>query len=115
MFKLAKEATYWWPVKVRVPSIDKPGKHDDETFEVCFRYLGNEAQESLMRRTADEKMLDCQVVPLIVVGFRGVQDERGAELPFSTEALASVCDEPGVDTAIVTAYFDSRAQAPAKN
>lgn len=115
MFKIAAATTYWWPVIVRQPSQDKPGEIDEFSFEVEYRYLGQAENAALLAEVGKDSLLDRQVAHRIVVNFRGVETAAGAALPFSTEALDMLTNEPGVDYAIVHTYFNSRDKAARKN
>lgn len=114
MFKLAKSATYWWPVTFLQPSPAEPGKFVEAAFEVEYRYLKVEDHLQLMEECRKDKLTDRQVCPRVVHNFRGVEDENGSVV-FSLAELDRLTNEPGVDHAIVQGYFASRSEAATKN
>lgn len=115
MFKLAKQATYWWPVTFRQPSPSAAGSFVDAAFEVEYRYLTVDDHLALMKEVNEKKLTDRQVAPRIVQDFRGIEDDAGQMVVFSPAELDKLTNVPGVDAAIVRAYFASRSEAAEKN
>lgn len=110
MFVLAKEASYSWPVKVSTPK--DGGTYEKSTFEVKFKRL----QQSKLRKVLkDEEATDASFCRDVVLDWKGVKDESGAEVPFSETALDQLLEIPGVAKSIVDAYLESVSGAKIKN
>jgi hypothetical protein len=114
-FKIKQSAAYWWPVRFTTPSAARAGEHDEHEIEVQFKRLDTEQHKALEKEVSEQKLMDPDVVPRIVTGWRNVIDESDGEVPFTPEALAELLRTPGVATAIIGAYFDSRYEAARKN
>jgi hypothetical protein len=63
---------------------------------------------------ADE-VFDVDVAREVVLGWSGITDDAGKEVPFSQKALDQVLDVPTLASAMVLAYFNSVAGVKAKN
>lgn len=112
MFKMGKQATYWWPVKVKVPV--SGGKHETQNFDVLFKRLPQSKITGMIEQTA-EGGSDNAFALEAVVDWKGIQDEAGIDVPFSHTALSELLDVPMVAKAVVLAYLESIAGAPIKN
>ena len=51
----------------------------------------------------------------VLVGWSGVTDDEGKEVPFSQKSMAELLEVPMLAGAIVMAYFDSLNGAKRKN
>jgi len=51
----------------------------------------------------------------VLVGWAGINDDDGKEVPFSQGALERLLDVPMLATAIATAYFSSLSGVKRKN
>jgi len=51
----------------------------------------------------------------ILIGWTGVQDAKGEEIPFSETSLNVMLNVQMVAAAVVSAWFDSLAKAKRKN
>jgi len=54
-------------------------------------------------------------VDAIVVGWTGIKDEDGEDLPFDDTTKAQLFDDPFVLKGLINAYADSFQGAPVKN
>jgi hypothetical protein len=90
---------YWWPVKVSVPA--DGGKFEARTFEARFTLLAQERFDDLAPAS------DAAVLNAAVIGWRGIQDEDGAEVAFSAEALSQALQVPYLRAGLIEAYLDS--------
>lgn len=113
MFQLQRTPCYWWPVKVKFAA--DGGKWEEEAFEAQFSRFDAAAFEAMMAEIKTDKLSDSQVVPRIVLDWRGVVDPSQAVVPFSRDALERMLKLPGVPGAIVQAWLDSYTQAAAGN
>lgn len=119
MFKLAQTDTFWWPVKVSLPT--DGGKYEQHSFSVRF---GRMSQERLMRAYADiarapdliehcarERALAREVVK----EWRDVHGPDGQPLDFNEANLDMVLDVALVQAAILNSYGDALKNASRKN
>jgi len=60
-------------------------------------------------------MNDSDIARQVLVGWSGITDDEGEEVPFSKAALDRLLDVPMLATAIVTTYFKSLQGAKQKN
>jgi len=106
-FVLKKTASYKWEVKVEVP-VDG-NRFETQTFEAVFKKISRSAFNSLVDKGDDA------LVGEIFLGWEGVTDETGKDLPFTEKNKQQLCDDPYVLRALIQAYADSVTGAPAKN
>jgi hypothetical protein len=109
MFQLAQKNTCKWPVTVLVPQ--DGGKRAKQTFSAEFSLLPDERQRELKNGSVSDE----EFLREVVVGWDGVQDADGAELPFGDEALDRLIAIPYVRAALIEAYFDFAAGGRRKN
>lgn len=124
-FVLKQPDTYNWPVTFDIP-VDG-GRFAKQTFDAEFKRPKQsriiEIQESVMRRLraiqrdedTDGMITDQEIADEILVGWSGVEDGEGGEVPFSEKAKQQVLDVPAVTAAVVEAFFDSLKGAKRKN
>lgn len=128
MFVLKKVTTVWWPVRVDVPDEKVPGRFISHEFEAEFRIIDADAaqarqdeREALLK--AAEKMeagaalkkinaFDFETWTTMVLNWRGVQDEAGAEIPFSDALLVEAIKQPLTRAAFERAYGEIVAGNP---
>ena len=106
-FVRKKHATYDWPVTVEVPT--DGGKFDKQVFNATFKQLGR----SDFAKLADQG--DIQLLEAVVVGWNGIQDEKGKELEFNLPELRDLADDPYWCRGVVKAYLESLEGAQSKN
>ena len=104
MFKIAQNPTYKWPVKVHIPA--DGGKFVTATFDAEFKALPQDEIDRIIEAGRDGDR-EADLTREFLVGWKGVQDEDGSDLPFSEEAKAKVINIAYVRNALVTAFFDS--------
>lgn len=104
MFKLAQKNTYTWPIKVQIP-VDG-GKFEPQTFDAEFKRLPQSEINDLLREIQDG-VTDTRFVEGVLVGWHGVADADGNELPYSEAAKIMLLDIPYLRSAVVAAFFDS--------
>ncbi len=109
MFQIASKNTCKWPVTVLVPQ--DGGKRAKYTFTAEFALLAPERERALkVGDISDEDFLR-----EVLVGWSGVQDVDGADLPFSDDARDKLIAIPYVRAALIEAYFDFVAGGRRKN
>jgi hypothetical protein len=124
-FILKQSDTYNWPVPFDVPT--DGGRFLKQSFDAEFKRPTQtrivEIQESVMARLraiqndqdTDGMITDQQIAGEVLVGWTGIDDGEGGEVPFSEKAKAQVLDVPSVAASIVEAFFDSLKGAKRKN
>jgi hypothetical protein len=121
-FVLSKSATYTWPVRITLAT--DGGKQTVETLDAEFRRLPQSRINEIVRqaraaergRSQDGELIEDQdAAKEIIVGWSGVTDDAGKEIPFSETALAQLLEIPTVAGQIVKAWFESLKDGKRKN
>lgn len=121
-FVLKQSATYSWPVTLILP-VDG-GRREKHTFEGEFRRLPQTRINEIVRQARamergrineDEVLEDQDAAKEILVGWSGVVDDDGAEMPFTDKLLDQLLEIPTVAGQIVRAWFESLEVAKRKN
>jgi hypothetical protein len=121
-FVLSKSATYTWPVRITLAT--DGGKQTVETLDAEFRRLPQSRINEIVRqaraaergRSEDGELIEDQdAAKEIIVGWSGVTDDAGKEIPFSETALAQLLEIPTVAGQIVKAWFESLKDGKRKN
>lgn len=112
-FVLKQSDTYSWPVTFDVP-VDG-GRHDKQTFDASFKRMPQKWIRDIAKRIEADEVVDIDVAHQVLVGWSGVTDDTGKEIPFSQKALDQVLDVPTLASAIVLAYFNSVTGVKVKN
>jgi len=111
MFKLSLSETYTWPVQVKLP-VDG-GKFLIQTFDAVFK---RGSQTHIKELLAAEGISDVDFSRDVLVGWKGITDDAGNEVPFSEGARDRLLDVPAVSAAIVEAFvLSASGQAKRKN
>lgn len=119
----ATEGTYKWPVPVMIP-IDG-GKFKKEEFTAVFkRYRKDAIPTDSKDGAVDEDAVDGDAVDVergieffkaTLVGWSGIKDDAGEEIPYSEEKLIEFLEVPVFTSAVVKAYQTSMGMAKEKN
>lgn len=124
-FVLKQSSSYVWPVTVKLPI--SGGKFEKQTFDAEFKRLPqariNKIQIEVQARiksserneTADDSISDQSIAEELLIGWSGVLDEDGDEVPFSESMKQQLLDIPTLASAIIVAYFDSLTGVKTKN
>ena len=121
MLKFSKNPTFAFPVIVQVPQ-DGGGKAAVQ-FTALFRVASTDRIDELSKVGAGSGSLhavarssalavEAAILQEVVVGWEQVQDETGAEMPFSDENLKALAGVPYIRSALFEAYhkaIDGRA------
>lgn len=110
MFVMKKAASYRWPVKFESPK--SGGGFETSTLDIDFKRLSNSRIREVV---SDEKAENGSFCKEIVVGWAGIKDDQGTDIPFSDTALDELLEVPGMAIAIVNAYLESLSGAKRKN
>lgn len=123
-FVLKQSDSYRWPVSFKLPT--DGGKREKQTFEAEFKRLPQsritqiqaEVQKLMKAVEAGEQpdgISDISVAQEVLVGWSGVVDEDGEEVPFSKTSCDALLDLPTVAASIIQCYFESLVDSKTKN
>lgn len=121
-FVLKQSATYKWPVSLIIPT--DGGRREKHTFDGEFKRLPQTRVNELVTQLQLQQRPDIdpdQILPAqdaareILVGWSGIQDESGEEIPFSETALNQLLEMQMVAAQIILAWFNSLEVAKRKN
>lgn len=112
-FVLSQSDSYSWPVAVEFP-VDG-GRFDRQTFDAQFKRLPQDRIRQIWDQIQSNELDDDGLCNEVLVGWAGVQDGKGAEIPYSEKARKDLLRVPLVAAAIVTAWLDSLSKARRKN
>ena len=112
-FVLKQSDSYSWPVAFDVP-VDG-GRHQRQTFDGEFRRLSQSRIREIGQQIEAGETTDAELAAEVLIGWSGITDDDGKEVPFSQAALQQLLDVPMLATAIATSYFGSLQGAKRKN
>ena len=112
-FVLKQSDTYSWPVTFDLP-IDV-GRHQRQSFDGEFRRVSQSRIREMGQQIEAGDTTDADLATEVLVGWSGITDDSGKDVPFSQAALQQLLDVPMLATAIITAYFSSLQGAKRKN
>jgi len=112
-FVLKQDDRFTWPISFDVP-VDG-GRHQRQTFDGEFIRVSQARLRELGEAIQAEEASDQDIAREVMVGWSGITDDDGEEVPFSKAALDRLLDIPMLATAIVTTYFKSLQGAKTKN
>lgn len=124
-FVLKQSTSYSWPVSFKLP-IDG-GKFEKQTFDAEFKRLPqsriNEIQIEVQARikaterneSITDAISDQSIAEELLVGWSGVVDDDGDEVPFSEVNKQLLLAIATVASAVILAYFDSLTGVKTKN
>jgi hypothetical protein len=117
-FVLKQSDSYTWPITFDVP-VDG-GRHERQTFDGEFKRM---PQSKIGPMVAELQRLEdlgdleriTEIAQDVLVGWSGINDDNGKEIPFSQAALQQLLEVPFLAVAILKAYIDSIKGAKRKN
>lgn len=112
MFKLTHDHVYWWPVEVKVPDPNRPGRTMRQAFEMLFEAVPPAELERLDGESADAPprgRLDGErrLLARVCRDWRNVVGPDDQPLTFTPEALDAAIGQPWFRLAVMTAYARS--------
>jgi len=114
MFKLGKSDSFTYPVKIEIPG--ENGRPRVETFDGLFRRASREEFQAKMEAAKTGDLDDLALAREVLIGWRGVQDEDGAELEFNATNCELLLNVWPVCPAVVQAWLDAHSpKGRAKN
>lgn len=112
-FTLVEAPTFWWPVTVRVPDPDAPGKTIAQDLKVQFTPKTRDEEIALNEQfaalTTDRERADAEIANWleIIKGWDGVVDGNGNPVAFSKETLRAALQWQWFRSALSKAFTDS--------
>ena len=79
--------TFEWQVKLIIPT---KNKRRTETFNAIFKRISQERYNEIARLQDEEGLSNEDVVREIMVGWSGMQDKEGNELPYTASRLNKI-------------------------
>lgn len=121
-FVLKQSASYTWPVPLLIP-VDG-GRREKHSFDAEFKRLPQTRIDEIIRlarmieagkgETEDEQTM-AKIPSEILIGWSGITDDNGKDVPFSEAALSQLLEIPTIAGQIVKAWFESMEVAKRKN
>ena len=112
-FVLKQSDTYSWPITFDLP-VDG-GRHQRQSFDGEFMRLPQSRIREIGQLIESGDITDAAIASEVLVGWSGVTDDQGEDIPFSKKTLEQILDVPMLATSVVTAYFGSLQGAKRKN
>jgi hypothetical protein len=120
-FVLKQKDSYTWPVPLLLPG--DGGRREKNTFDAEFKRLPQSRLNEIGRVAravekgeAPEDEMDAQTLAReMLIGWSGIVDDAGKDVPFSEAALAQLLEIPSVATQIVRAFYEGYEDAKRKN
>ena len=120
-FVLKQSASYTWPVPLLIP-VDG-GRREKHSFDAEFKRLPQSRINEIIKlaralelgRGDDESLDDKTAAREVLIGWAGITDDAGNELPFSESALAELLEIPTIAGQVIRAWFNSMEVAKKGN
>jgi len=112
-FVLKQPTSYTWPIKLVIPT--DGGRKETHTFNGEFRRLGQSRINEIMKiaraiergRADDDEFEDQGLARELLIGWSGVVDDDGKEIPFSDSAMNQLIEIDTVAGQIIKHFFES--------
>ena len=117
-FVLKQSDTYSWPVSFDIPA--DGGRHEKQTFDGEFKRMPQSrvgpmvAELQQIEDLADLERIT-EIAKEVLIGWSGIIDDDGKEIPYSEKALAQLLEVPLLAVSIIKSYMDSIKGAKRKN
>ena len=123
-FVLKQTDSYTWPVSLKMP-VDG-GKRQKQTFDAEFKRLPQsriaeiQATAQKLVKAAEkgetiEGISDVSVADEVLIGWSGIVDEDGQEVPYSEGMKAQLLEVPLMAAALIQSFFESLTDQKTKN
>lgn len=124
-FVLNQSQSYSWPVSIQLPA--DGGKREKSSFDAQFKRLPqsriNEIQQLVQQRIKsaergeelDNGVTDQTIAAEILVGWSGILDADGDDVPYSEAVKTQLLDVPMMAGALIESYFTSLVELKRKN
>lgn len=113
-FVLSQSPAYKWPVEIQIAT--DGGVHEKFTFDAEFKRLSSDrVKEVLYPKEGATSLGDVEFCREIVLGWSGIKDDKGGEVPFSQDALEKLLKIHPAPANIAAAWIGSISKAKEKN
>ncbi len=113
MFIISQSDSYSWPVSVDVPT--DGGKQSKQTFDGTFKRLPQSRVLDIRTQAGADQVNDVDIAREVLIGWAGITDAQGDDVPFSEGMRDRLLDVTGVASAIVRAWMESITGGKRKN
>lgn len=113
MFKIIQPTEYSWGITVELPA--DGGRVEKQTFDGIFKRVSQTRLGEIQKSIEANEMRDIDLAREVLIGWKGVVDGNGEEVPFSESARDQLLDIPMVAAAVVIAFMQSITGAKRKN
>lgn len=104
MFTLEETPLFWWPVAVKVPSHEKIGSFDLQTFEMQFELVSRDESRSILKDGSAEDGND-ELMRRVCKNWRKVIDGQGREISFTESTFAAAWQKAWFRAGVNGAYM----------
>ena len=108
-FVRKKVKSFKWPVTVKEPSADNPGKFEESTFTAVFKRVKMSRIEEMAEVGGFEFISE------ILLDWEGIEDEDGCAVACSKKTIEEFSDDADWTRAVLSAYTATYAEGEAKN
>ena len=112
-FVLKKSNTFKWPITVEI-SVDG-GTWERMTFDLEYKDLTQSRLKEIAELSDQNTLSEIDVAKEMVVGWAGVVDEEGNDVPFSIAGLNELLEFPMLAAQVVSTYIEAKQGAKRKN
>jgi len=119
-FTLAEKPRYWWPVTVRAPDPENPGKVIEQTLRVLFEPRDQDEERAEQDRVAkitdpaEQLREDRASLAAVIKGWDDVIDAEKSSVAFTPENIALALKQPWFRAAVWEAYYESMSGQEAR-
>lgn len=113
MFIISQKQSYTWPVEVNFPT--DGGRTQKQTFDAEFCRVSQSRINEIRSLIEKNEITDVELAREVLVGWSGVNDDNGEDVPFSERARDQILDVALVPGAVVMAWFTSLSGVKRKN
>jgi len=116
-FVMKERPSYLWPIKFKIA---ENGSFKEYDFEAEFRRLPRERVDEIIISLAarDENYTDKGIIREVLVGWKGVMDDKKKAIPFNEQnldELLSITGSPSPKSALIKQFFASQVERLEKN
>lgn len=113
MFKIVQPTEYSWGITVELPA--DGGRIEKQTFDGVFKRVTQTRLGEIQKSIEQNEMRDVDLAREVLIGWKGVIDSSGEEVPFTESNRDQLLDIPMVAAAVVIAFMQSIAGIKRKN
>lgn len=119
-FVLADKPRYWWPVTVRVPDPENPGKVLEQTLKLLFEPRDQDAEKAEQERIlkienqAEALREERASLAAVIKGWDDVVSEDKSAIAFTPESIELALKQTWFRAAVWEAYYESQSGEEAR-